>query len=1769
MKKVCSIISCLLAICMIFSALASCSNNSESAQETESPLTTNQPSTENNDTSNPVTNDTTSNVESGDNSSDIENNTDKPVTNVGEDTSADEDSATEDSATESKETAPENSTESEESTKPEQQTGVNALINHANTLANGVQAYFPYPDRTHFAFENQEMILDYALSSNDLQQVTSLKNKNGLSYIENTMDVFVTMENGKTYYASKSSVYTTANIYRFGYYFYEMRLEEQVFADELVEKSSYKIAYKNVHFTNHIDICEMDGAVLCVENSASATDPQIIFGTQYLGLNQSTSKYNYLKISLKADKNVEVQGSVYAIAGEFSKFNANQHSPFSIVNDGEVHDYYIPLYTMNDYTGNIRGLRLDINGKGAKYEIHGLSLVKIDTDGAPFELAMNRSFNVYSDKMHHTIQIAAKKETTGITNIGMKTEIDASTVSAVVVEDKNGIRYTFDGADWASAKYVAFNITGVGIFGYILPYDGSGGTIEVTLENGIYTIIQSKTPQDGKIIPSRGKYNEEKGYYESVVAYNANDFYMSQRIYTDANSDFTEFLYEAYCEINPLSTRNISVSSSAISADYLGYDTARGIYIFKVEGPSGGFNTAYYTSPNKHYNVTFKFKGDNVSRKVYMMTQTSCGALECAVILNEDKLLLPIPIEVGKNFSEAAGERNLFNINDETYGEAIFPMIIGADERGEYTVINLYQRWGNYPLKQISWIQFNAPYYHLSTGVTETNCILPWYSTKYSKGLNTLPDFRTMSASFWENQPQHESCGVHKWLIYTDAEGNYVTSENTVDIIDSYGPVYADVKMEYLSDDGKIKVTYVHSEMPQIDENRTYYEIKYEILEDVTINDFRNNFQFYSVGPRNEGGYYKKIGYLDSNNKISYADAIYQSEDDSLKAQTFILGNDFPYFSFFDMDGVDPKNPGYANVAALIYNSSFVIGGVESTPRFIINNVGKDIALSLDLGNTTLKAGDEFTINMILLPWGSEELDPDHTDPNDPNAVNYYTVINEAKKEQYLDKNVRDVRVNSLLNPIKATANKDCVALESVFIPKVKTTNGESAEFTISGGNDNVAVRVYGFNKLTAPQVEVYENDSWTEYRLNSSKNPDTPGYIHYYDGYSVYYDEDGTYSYSFIVTMNNGAPRKFRVKASEDFKGWPSEPTINEKRPDYLDVYVDYQEIHDILSAPDQWAVSDAIVSPDMTYVSLYGTGPDALNNKGTPVTEGYLGGYSVDTVIPESGHILVLKYRIPTTNSKAIAKFEFFTSTVSAGASASNVIVYNSPIADGNWHVLAIDLSAVESTSFKTEFVADDSGKYYAKFLRFDFFSSCMEKTDYVDIAFFGIDNSMEDICNYLFEESTAKVDTIDLVRGNTAFKVDVASGKEISLAPPTLDSFIHPDCKDYTASDLEYAACVDGINGKTPAGGANSLLMKDSANLNKSPIYFFYNGTTISSTEMENWATHSGPYLAISGWAVVDGGVSKYVYSIDGGKTWLDCETYGRSIGNVPEGFLENAAKRIGYKDANNNLISGHPFTSDDDTTNGLFSGLNALNPRGIAANLSGHEGEVVHVLFAAVPSKDTSSLCLIAYIGAVEVVAQEEIVTAPIYNDYVKEGSGYSVSKLQFAACIDRIHSTGFGTNQINSSNSDVTKLAFNNTAIAAYGTENYTTTPGNYLVFSGWAVVRGGIEKYVWSADGGNTWQEVELYGAEGIPSATSDIMASQRVQNLGYTFTVEADGANSKFQAPVDKSQVKGLAANLADYAGQTVDVIFAAVPKIDTTTLCVIAVAQGVSIPK
>ena len=1197
--------------------------------------------------------------------------------------------------------------------------GTNAdLIRTSNELAHGVQAYFENSKWFKYIVDNQNMSLKYTVCKDLPQYVDYIKNTQGKSYIENTMDVFVKMTDGQTVYASTSTEHAIANMYKLGYYYDEVRFEGQNFSDAFEVKSESPIDITKQTYLNSISkpTVNDDGSITFqVKNNS---DPFMIFSE---GLNIDTTKYKYVRVTMKTDS-VET-GTIFYIADGQTAFNHSQQKSFNLVPDGEYHTYYVKLYDPDQDGGNLTGIRLDIDGGyKLKEDIHvaDISLVEGKVEGID-SIYLANIFHAYSDKLHYEMQLAVTEEVNDIAEIGVKTEIDANTVDKIIVEDKNGTHDTLDGVDWASATYVGFDIKEAGIFGLILPVDETTGTITVTLADGKYIIIYARTPENNTILPGDGNPEDTKD-----KSGNTNDFYMGYRVYTDETHDFEALKLQAYFERNPLGGKNIKVSTAySDNGVYLGYDGVRGSYMFMLEYSGVKGLKRWEDYQNLQYGLNFTVKSDSHERLMYIVVREETNYhLECSAVLDENLMMLPVPIEVGKNFA-GDGDANLFDLLDLGYSEAILPIIASPEELREYNVLHLYENWGDFPLKQISYIEYTNAYYHLSLGTTESNCLVPWGWPNQRAIPNMMPDFRGMSGTEWPGSNTHQQAGNHSFLS--------VGEEITSNYIDSYGPTYVDITMNFLSFDEKLNTTRRHIELPDSDENRTYYIFEYEALEDVTLKNVKDSFHFYSVGTNNTSDPFQMFGYLDADNQPQILNF-----SDMGGTKVYTLGSNCPYMAAFKRSDVN-----YGNVAVLVDSHEIIMSGEKQDIALAVRATAKGaIALTLDVDELKLKKGDKITLYTILLPWGSEESD--------------YSGTSYAP-----DQNVRDVREDTLLNPVKVEAVADCEVTENKFMHKLVTTNGKTAEFTISGGKPQsmeipyrhkghtAAVRIYGFHKLSVPIVYEKIDGEWVRHDISSSDNLDFVGYGAYYDGYNVYYDEDGSFSYAFIIDMTEGKERTFKIELDEDFEKFGriivEEGSFVEETP-----FTYYQNGDGIAGTLWKGWFGRVQMGADSqgSFVTVFPLPTTHSYNES--VIEGMF--KNPDAIV--TGQYLILKYRIPETNANNDKVFfQFFLSTEHGVENIQDpkdkfYIDQNKGhiITDGEWRVLVIDTSSYGKSSIQP----NSDGEYKIQYVRFDPFNGIKTAdgnfVDGMDLSCFALHDNLDEILEYFANDGISEITLIE---------------------------------------------------------------------------------------------------------------------------------------------------------------------------------------------------------------------------------------------------------------------------------------------------------------------------------------------------------------------------------------------------------------------------------------
>ena len=706
-------------------------------------------------------------------------------------------------------------------------------------------------------------------------------------------------------------------------------------------------------------------------------------------------------------------------------------------------------------------------------------------------LYLDKTYHVYSDRMYQVYRLINSNSSavSTIKQVTFQTMIPKSSVTKFEIRNGDTITTSYSSNALGSTefRYAAFDIEGVGVLAFI--NTSTDCSFWLMQDNDNYYFRQVK----------------KVGTLEA-----GGEVSFGTRVYTDTTHDFSGMRTADEIERNPLTADDITVTGHSTSLDgtgFVGYDKLKGHYVMNIAG--SGFADAY-GEPDKKYidNIKVVAKDD---RDVFFMVHSTCP-LEGAALTDKNDLLIPMGLEVMKNFDHEV-EEPIYDPADKMYGDTLFPVKLAKGKTLEFSLVNVYQNWGKYPLKQISSISYYVSYYHMSTGVTETNCLAPYYSTYLNKddvGSWILPDFRGMS----NDGQTYEEDGSEK---HSDIQNNSVGALNGVsngsslssseaDLgiyqgsdIHSSGLTYADMNYSYTSKNGSYDVVYRHVEMPQTDEGRTYYTVEISFKKSTSLK--YADFSIFSFDARVNGDYYKNAAYIDANGNKQ----VVSIDSTKLQSTTSIINKWSPtlyklnkgssYFTYYNMvrDGIHESG----NFALIVKDYAITVNGQASDIglAFYNDRIKRNSAYSnrgsLTIAeNTTFAAGDKITVNVILLPYGKGSGESDIS-------------------------SVEKVYKDSATEALKATATKGAV-VEDDFIATVRAASYGVAEFTLSGGaiknsEVNYAIRVKGLKKLGKLKVEKKNaSGEWETVELASTDG---------FDGYSVIYEKDGTLEYSFIVT--------------------------------------------------------------------------------------------------------------------------------------------------------------------------------------------------------------------------------------------------------------------------------------------------------------------------------------------------------------------------------------------------------------------------------------------------------------------------------------------------------------------------------------------------------------------------------------------------------------------------------------------------------------------------
>ena len=491
-------------------------------------------------------------------------------------------------------------------------------------------------------------------------------------------------------------------------------------------------------------------------------------------------------------------------------------------------------------------------------------------------------------------------------------------------------------------------------------------------------------------------------------------------------------------------------------------------------------------------------------------------------------------------------------------------------------------------------------------------------------------------------------------------------------------------------------------------------------------------------------------------------------------------------------------------------------------------------------------------------------------------------------------------------------------------------------------------------------------------------------------------------------------------------------------------------------------------------------------------------------------------IKYRTATPGLSMEIYSDSQNKSLNAGSRAAFSI-----ITDGEWNLATVNLQAKISQYDGT----------HANYFRFDFMNSSVLPVDsYMEIEYIAFFHTEKDA--QLFEFGK----TVEMVY------IDPASG--------------------YKETSLIHNTYLDMINGMGDGGrltfdarGGNSQDGIDT---------FIHNGETLA-----------GGMLVFSGWTVVDGGVERFVWSADGGKTWHDTELYEMSnLGNVGTAHINATLKETGAEKLNDpsSAVIGGGYQGK------VNMKLPSERAAGIAADLSEYNGKTVNVILAAVPKAEQDSLALIAYVTNVKVNTEaveetteaetEEVIEPsvdpsacathkPSINWYPVKGEGKEQKICTLCGSATEIRDTAFAyaMDYVEDSKGAEGQLKPGKWGIVPAIVNGSSLTPrtgGVDIIFGGWIACNGGALKLVYRVNDGE-WIECGHQPGESS-TAGADLIAAIEGYNLGLK-NYEHPG---RFR----------VTAPLNEYAGQTVSVSFGFIPQNNDSVAITVFTVTDVKVP-
>ena len=262
-----------------------------------------------------------------------------------------------------------------------------------------------------------------------------------------------------------------------------------------------------------------------------------------------------------------------------------------------------------------------------------------DLDFRAKTFMLDKAFHVFGDRLYLQYSLYAKEAATAPDAFGCEWCIPVNTVDKMQLRDKTGV-HNDTNADADTVGYAAFDIRNVGVVGMIVPENGGSLSVE---RSGKYYIVRLTAPYaPGTPV---NKFDETGGNDLNCLTFGC-------RIWTDKTHDFAAVDAASAEERAPLT---LTVGENDSGAAVIGYNALRGTYDVRIDATDFAWG---YTMPDRHFKAPVTVQGGDADRTIYLrvVNDNGGGCLESAALLDETGTLLPVPMQVNKNFCGDFGE---------------------------------------------------------------------------------------------------------------------------------------------------------------------------------------------------------------------------------------------------------------------------------------------------------------------------------------------------------------------------------------------------------------------------------------------------------------------------------------------------------------------------------------------------------------------------------------------------------------------------------------------------------------------------------------------------------------------------------------------------------------------------------------------------------------------------------------------------------------------------------------------------------------------------------------------------------------------------------------------------------------------------------------------------------------------------------------------------------------------------------------------------------